>query len=258
MARIRSIKPEIRISETVNSWPVEVRYFWIMLWGYVDDHGRGRDNPKLIVADTYPLDDSVTAEHVSQWLHILARAGVIQRYAVAGKSYLAVTNWSEHQRPSHPAKSVIPEPPLDSADSVETPELPGQTSLTVQKVSGNPPESFAKVAVIGSPEQGAGSREQGADERVRKSPAVHVIPADFALTLDRRKWAKENAPAVHAERETEGFIDYWRGEGGKKKNWESTWRNWMRRKQTEAEAKGWKSQADLNSVVPAGYGWANR
>ena len=258
MARIRSIKPEIRISETVNSWPVEVRYFWIMLWGYVDDHGRGRDNAKLIVADTYPLDDSVTAEDVAQWLHILAKAKVIQRYTVAGKSYLAVTNWSEHQRPSHPAKSVIPEPPRDSVDSLEPQELRGQTSVPLPESSGNPPEDFAKTSANGSPEQGAGSREQRADEQVRKSPAAHAIPADFSLTPDRKQWAIENAPAVNADRETQGFIDYWAGEGGKKKNWESTWRNWMRRKQTEAEGKGWKPQADLHSPVPAMYGWANR
>lgn len=258
MARIRSIKPEIRISETVNSWPVEVRYFWIMLWGYVDDHGRGRDNAKLIVADTYPLDDSVTAEDVQQWLHILAKAKVIQRYTVAGKNYLAVTNWSEHQRPSHPAKSVIPEPPRDSVDSVEIHELPGQTSIVIPEASGNPPEDFTRTSANGSPEQGAESREQRADEQVRKSPAAHVIPADFSLTLERKQWAMENARAVNAERETQGFVDYWAGEQAKKKNWESTWRNWMRRKQTEAEAKGWKPQADLNSPVPAMYGWANR
>lgn len=254
MARIRSIKPEIRISETVNAWPVEVRYFWIMLWGYVDDHGRGRDNSKLIVADTYPLDDTVSAEDVSAWLNILAGAKVIQRYTVDGKRYLAITNWSEHQRPSHPAKSVIPEPPRDSADS----EGPTQLSLIIPESSGNPPEDFTRTAVNGSPEQRAESREQRADEQVRKSPAAHVIPADFSLTLERKQWAKENAAAVNAERETQGFVDYWAGEQAKKKNWESTWRNWMRRKQTEAEAKGWKSQADLNSTVPAMYGWANR
>ena len=258
MARIRSIKPEIRISETVNAWPVEIRYFWIMLWGYVDDYGRGRDNSKLIVADTYPLDDSISADDVSRWLDVLAEARVIQRYAVAGKKYLAVTNWSEHQRPSHPAKSVIPEPPRVSADSDDSPELPGQLSLVIPEPSGNPPEDFTRTAANGSPEQGAGSREQRADEQVRKSPAPHVIPADFALTPERKQWAKENAQAVNSERETQGFYDYWAGEQAKKKNWESTWRNWMRRKQTEAEAKGWKSQADLNSVVPAGYGWANR
>lgn len=254
MARIRSIKPEIRISEKVNSWPVEVRYFWIMLWGYVDDHGKGRDNPKLIVADTYPLDDDVTAAHVSNWLDVLATSGVIQRYCVDGHKYLAVTNWLEHQRPSHPAKSVIPNPPLDSAD----PEPVAQASAPVPESSGNPPEALAKVAENGSPEQRAESREQRADEQGQKAQPAHVIPADFTLTLDRKKWAKENTPAVPAERETQGFVDYWHGEQGKKKNWETTWRNWMRRKQTEAEAKGWKSQADQNSIVPAMYGWANR
>lgn len=254
MARIRSIKPEIRMSETVNSWPVEVRYFWIMLWGYVDDHGRGRDNAKLIVADTYPLDDSVTAKDVEKWLGVLEAAKVIQRYTLEGKNYLAVTNWREHQRPSHPARSVIPEPPRDSADSVEM----QQPSEVIPEPSGNPPEDCARTAANGSPEQRAESSEQRADEQVVKPAAPHVIPANFSLTLERKQWAKENTPAVPADRETQGFIDYWAGEQGKKKNWDTTWRNWMRRKQTEAEAKGWKSQEDQNSLVPAMYGWANR
>lgn len=258
MARIRSIKPEIRISEKVNSWPIEVRYFWIMLWGYVDDFGKGRDNAKLIVADTYPLDDNVSADDVAGWLDVLAASEVITRYTVAGANYLAVINWQEHQRPSHPAKSVIPDPPRDSAVSGGSTEVFPPLPAVVPESSGNPPEDLAKVAVNGSPEQGAESREQRADERVRKSPAAHVIPADFTLTLDRRKWAKENTPAVPAERETAGFVDYWRGEQGKKKDWEATWRNWMRRKQTEAEGKGWKSQTDQHSLVPAAYGWANR
>jgi hypothetical protein len=258
VARIRSIKPEIRMSETVNSWPVEVRYFWIMLWGYVDDYGKGRDNAKLIVADTYPLDDSVTSEHVSAWLEVLAAAKVIQRYMVDSKRYIAITNWHEHQRPSHPGKSVIPDPPRDSADFDEIHEESEHLSASIPEASGNPPEDFTRITANGSPEQRAESREQRADEWVRKPPAAHVIPADFSLTPERKQWAKENARAVNADRETQGFIDYWQGEQGKKKSWETTWRNWMRRKQTEAEAKGWKSQNDLNSVVPAGYGWANR
>lgn len=258
MARIRSIKPEIRISETVNAWPVEVRYFWIMLWGYVDDHGKGRDNAKLIVADTYPLDDSVTSEDVSRWMDILTAAKVIKRYKVEGRSYMAITNWAEHQRPSHPAKSVIPDPPLDSADFQATPEASGQLSITIPESSSNPPEPLASVSVIDSPEQGAGSSEQRADEQGKRAAVARAIPADFGLTPERKQWAKENAPAVNPDRETQGFFDYWSGEQAKKKNWEATWRNWMRRKQTEAEAKGWKSQSDLNSVVPAMYAWANR
>ena len=247
MARIRSIKPEIRISEKVNSWPIEVRYFWIMLWGYVDDHGRGRDNAKLIVADSYPLDDNITHKDVDGWLAVLEASDVILRYEVDGARYLLIKNWLEHQRPAHPAKSVIPVPREDCGNLPQVAEEPEE----LQEVP-------VQLTVISSPEQRAESREQRADEQVRKSPAAHVIPADFTLTLDRRKWAKENTPAVPAERETAGFIDYWRGEQGKKKDWEATWRNWMRRKQTEAEGKGWKSQADQHSLVPAAYGWANR
>jgi len=189
---------------------------------------------------------------------VLAGAKVIRRYAVEGKNYIAVTNWREHQRPSHPAKSVIPDPPQDSAVSGTSREVYPPLPVVIPEGSGNPPEELASIAANGSPEQRAESSEQRAEAPAGKAPAPHVIPADFCMTLDRKKWAKENAPAVPAERETESFIDYWRGEQGKKKNWESTWRNWMRRKQTEAEAKGWKSQADLTSLVPAGYGWANR
>ena len=43
MARIRSIKPELRTSLTVATWPREARYFWVLLWGYLDDHGYGLD-----------------------------------------------------------------------------------------------------------------------------------------------------------------------------------------------------------------------
>jgi hypothetical protein len=108
MAKIRMIKTEVRTSEKVASWPLEVRYFWILLWGYVDDHGKGKDNPLLIKADCFPLDENITSETVDQWLCVLAESGVIVRYEVAGTRYLAVKNWSEHQKPQHPGKDLFP------------------------------------------------------------------------------------------------------------------------------------------------------
>ena len=50
-------------------------------------------------------------------------------------------------------------------------------------------------------------------------------------------WAKEHTPLVGA-RETEAFIDYWRaqpGQKGVKTDWPATWRNWMRRAQSDRE-----------------------
>jgi len=54
MARIRSVKPALRTSRVVAMWPFEVRYFWVLLWGYLDDLGRGLDIPKTIAGDCFP------------------------------------------------------------------------------------------------------------------------------------------------------------------------------------------------------------
>lgn len=56
------------------------------------------------------------------------------------------------------------------------------------------------------------------------------IPADFAVTPDMITWARENAPNVDGQRETQKFINYWQGISGAKGvklDWVATWRNWM-------------------------------
>lgn len=108
MARIRMIKPDVRESEKVAAWPIEVRYFWVLLWGYVDDHGKGRDNPLLVKSDCFPLDVDITGDVVDGWLWVLAESGVIVRYENDGKKYIEVVNWSKHQKPQHPKPDVLP------------------------------------------------------------------------------------------------------------------------------------------------------
>lgn len=46
-----------------------------------------------------------------------------------------------------------------------------------------------------------------------------------------RSWAREKLLVNDAwiDRETEEFVDYWRGEGRKKADWIATWRNSLRR-----------------------------
>jgi hypothetical protein len=66
------------------------------------------------------------------------------------------------------------------------------------------------------------------------------IPEPFLLTSAMRQWAKdpENAPDVNLKKATAEFVDYWRGRpgrGGKKLDWEATWRNRMRELQEKAE-----------------------
>jgi hypothetical protein len=116
MARIRSIKPELRTSITVSLWPREVRYFFVLLWGYLDDYGRGVDDELLIASDCFPRDRDVTPERVDGWLELIAEAGPLCRYEVDGRNYLHAPNWREHQKPSHPTRSKVPPCPDDEPD----------------------------------------------------------------------------------------------------------------------------------------------
>lgn len=123
MARIRSIKPEVRRSLTVAEWPREVRLAWLYLWGYLDDHGRGIDDLRLVVAECFPLDRDVTEKKMGNWLNLMATTKTDEddvpplcRYEVKGRLYMHAIKWTTHQRVSHPQDSRIPACPVHDAD----------------------------------------------------------------------------------------------------------------------------------------------
>lgn len=109
MAQDRMLRASMRSSAKVNGWPIPLRYFWTQLWGYCDDHGRGRRDSRLIFADTFPLDEEVTAKTVERWMQALEIAGVIATYEVGEKHYFECVNWDEHQEPPYYKKTDIPD-----------------------------------------------------------------------------------------------------------------------------------------------------
>jgi hypothetical protein len=128
------IKPDVRESEKVASWPIPVRYFWVLLWGYVDDHGKGKDNPLLVKSDCFPLDVDITGEVVDEWLWVLAESGVITRYENGGQKYLEVVNWAEHQKPQHPKPDVLPGHTADGSTRRERHEVVMKSSVEPHEV----------------------------------------------------------------------------------------------------------------------------
>lgn len=111
MARIRTIKPSMFSSLTVCAWPVPVRWTFAGLFTYMDDHGRGIDEPRLVKAELYPLDDQMTAKKVKEHLDLIASTGPLCRYESAGQGYFHIVSWREHQRVSHPTTSKFPQCP---------------------------------------------------------------------------------------------------------------------------------------------------
>lgn len=109
MARIRTIKPDFFTSLTIADLTPEQRLTFIGLWTHVDDAGRCVDDPRLIKAALWPLDDR-TAADIEIDLKALTESSLITRYTLNRKRYLAVTNWDEHQRINRPTESKLPAP----------------------------------------------------------------------------------------------------------------------------------------------------
>lgn len=122
MPRIRTIKPDFFISETVSTLQFRTRLTWIGLWTHCDDYGRHRDNVKLIKAAVWPLD-AVSLRDVAEDLDALVTAGLLYRYEVDGRTYLQVTTWDEHQKVDRPSKSTIPAPTEGTAVNGAEPDV---------------------------------------------------------------------------------------------------------------------------------------
>jgi hypothetical protein len=163
VARIRTVKPDIRRSLRVSSWPYAVRWTFVGLPGYLDDAGRGLDDTRLIKSELYPLDDDMTAKKVDQHLDVIAGQGPLCRYEVDGGRYLHITSWREHQRINRPTPSRIPPCPLH--ESSVSPHVP----LT----DGSPPERKGKE----QGKEGSASRPSAPPQDTPAEDASGVIAA---------------------------------------------------------------------------------
>lgn len=108
MARKRMVSPGLLVSDQVAALPVRARYAFVALWMYLDDEGRGKDNPMVICAHTWPQDKTMTPRTMQADLDAMATQGLICRYTVAGVAYLHCPTWHEHQKISRPTKSTLP------------------------------------------------------------------------------------------------------------------------------------------------------
>lgn len=109
MARIRTIKPEAFVSESLAEVTVEAERTFFGLLTQSDDRGRHRDNPAVIAGSLWPLRPEHTAVHVEDDLRQLAAAGLICRYTGCDrKRYLHFPTWDQHQRINKPSDSRQP------------------------------------------------------------------------------------------------------------------------------------------------------
>lgn len=98
MARIRSIKPEFFTSIAIANLSRDARLMFIGMWTHVDDDGRCIDEPRLIKAALFPLDDDLDYSVIDELMGELEAKGRMVRYEVEGRRYVQIVGFKEHQK----------------------------------------------------------------------------------------------------------------------------------------------------------------
>ncbi|WP_433549167.1 hypothetical protein ACQPZG_31970 [Streptomyces sp. CA-294286] len=114
--RIRTIKPEIVLSEDLASVSLTAERTFVGLLTQADDSGRYRAHPAIIAGQLWSLRPEHTATHVAMDLEQLDDAGLICRYTGCdGRLYLHIVTWARHQRIDRPSASRFPRCPRHQA-----------------------------------------------------------------------------------------------------------------------------------------------
>nr|BFD94042.1 hypothetical protein KitaXyl93_54020 [Kitasatospora sp. Xyl93] len=109
MARIRSVKPETWVSETLAEVSIPAMVTFLGMTNHADDHGRHRDQAAIIYGLIWPLRDEISRADVEEHLRQLAAVGAICRYTGCdGRKYFHYPTWHNHQKIDKPSLSRLP------------------------------------------------------------------------------------------------------------------------------------------------------
>lgn len=171
MARIRSINPQATLDEDVATMSMAARLAWAYLPCHADREGRLRDSGFALKAALFPAD-SVDMEAV---LVELAGRRHILRYAIEGRRFIQIRNFSRYQFPHHrEAESLIPAPGEPKASPGPSPE----------KARPSPPDQVTDQ--VTDPENG--KRRPDPDAREDSDARADGMPAHEWLRLFKLAW----------------------------------------------------------------------
>jgi len=181
MARIRTIKPEFFEDEALAKLTAHERLLFIGTWLLADKNGVLEYRPEWIKAKVFPYENGETVD-VSRMLPRLVSGGYLVRYRVDGREYLAVRNFSKHQRitgKEAQGEGRYPLPP----DDICKEHQPGN--------AGEAPEKHPDAQ-----EQGTGNREQGTGNEVHSHAGKPATPTPKPAKHRRLTPVRDNPPTI--------------------------------------------------------------
>ena len=94
----RLLRDGVCTSDAINLLSSDAEVMFYRLLVVADDYGYMDARTAILKAQCFPLKESATVPKIETWLTELAKAGLIQRYSVDGKPFLAIAKWEQRVR----------------------------------------------------------------------------------------------------------------------------------------------------------------
>ena len=227
MARIRTIRPEFFLHETLSELSPITRLSFIGLWTLADREGRLEDRPKRIRASLFPYE----THDVDAIIGELHAHGFVVRYEVDGVRFIAIPGFAKHQHchMKEPASS-LPAPCEHGASMVQAPDKHESRPLDSLMLDAGYTDSLRERSAQSDEIEPKPAKPP---TKASRSPNGSRLSPDWQLPDDWWNWAQTQGwTGAQAVSEAEKFRDYWiaqPGAKGRKCDWQATWRNWIRR-----------------------------
>lgn len=224
MSRIRSTHPGVWTDERFVSVSAFARLLFMGIWNECDDYGSFEWSPLKLKMRLLPADAVDAAALMAE----LEDAGSIICYEIEGKSFGAVRNFCQYQRPKKPTHVHPQTPEVEAWVNTEARSIrDGSEGVGEELPTGGEDRRQRKdEGGIGRPVP-AKARTGGKRAQGSRLPLDFVVPEDWKVwAATERKWDRETV-----ETEAASFVDHWHakpGKDGTKTDWLATWRNWVR------------------------------
>ena len=215
MPKIRGVKPDLWTDEDFVELSPYARLLWIGLWNYACDNGHLADKSKQIKMRVLPTDDVNCAELLRE----LAGQGLIERE----DGWITIPNLARHQKVDRRYFTTCEKEGCD-----EPPETVSQRATRRANAGRTPGAQGAHDGdTAGALGDGEVNGSDGDGDIPRKgAKRAHQLPDDWQPSDAHRQLAAERG--VDLDEEAAKFRDWCAANGATKKDWEATFRNWIR------------------------------
>lgn len=217
MAKIRGFKPDLWTDEDFVEVSPFARLLWMGLWNFACDNGHLQDRTKQIKMRVLPTDEVNCAELLRE----LAGQGLIER----ADGWITVPNLTRHQKVDRRYFTTCEKEgcnaPEETHSQRESRRVPGEHTAGARRV-------HASARGDGDGEVKGSDGDMHAAGKPRKQTASRGtrLPDDWRPSEAHARLAADRG--VNVNEEADKFRDWCAANGAVKKDWEATFRNWIR------------------------------